>query len=280
MPWTWLWRDTRHSSWGWEHEVLAREQPGPTRVGEPSAAEGGRRFWGAHKRTAGACRNRLIGAGARLTPSSGPPLPVQSTGHRWGPQKRGTPGGGAQRTSPRSAARSGRPQPRRAPAPDPLTHLPANMAAPPAGAERSLTRPPSRPALPARSLARASGTLVLIGRRSRHSLAQRPFQARLRQHVNKPPSAAPEGTAAAPHPQAAPVPHRLPAGRRRSFLPWPQRDGRGAEHSLCPTRGLPPPHCPPRGWRLSSPGLAALSSRGRAPSRGRGQVGPLRGEPP
>ena len=136
------------------------------------------------------------------------------------------------------------------------------------------------PPLPARSLARASGTLVLIGRRSRHSLAQRPFQARLRQHVNKPPSAAPEGTAAAPHPQAAPVPHRLPAGRRRSFLPRPQRDGKGAEHSLCPTRGLPPPHCPPRGWGLPSPGLAALSSRGRAPSRGRGQVGPLRGEPP
>lgn len=119
------------------------------------------------------CGQRLPPGRARADGRVARDAPRQSAAEGRG---RGRPRSQRRCSSPRPSRR-GSPGPHRAPAPDPLTHLPANMAAPPASAERSLARPPPlRPALPARSLARSSATHAAIGRRPRRSPAQRPFQ--------------------------------------------------------------------------------------------------------
>lgn len=142
---------------------------------------------------------------AERSGGTGPPTPSADG------QPPSTPAGSSRQGSSRPARAAHGPH--RAPAPDPLTHLPANMAAPPASAERSLARPPPpRPALPARSMARSSATRAAIRRRPRRSPAQRPFQARVRRHVNKPPSAAPEGTGRGPGPPPPGRPRAAPAG--------------------------------------------------------------------
>ncbi|XP_041345880.1 basic proline-rich protein-like [Pyrgilauda ruficollis] len=107
------------------------------------------------------------------------------------------------------------------------------MAAPPPSAAYPGRR---RPALRARSLAGCPAARAPIGRRARRSPAQRPFQARVRRHVNKPPPAAP---AAAPRP---------PSRARRSGNPPGRPRPRRARHTAqgAASRGGRPPHGDPR----------------------------------
>ncbi|CAN8190063.1 unnamed protein product [Coccothraustes coccothraustes] len=130
------------------------------------------------------------------------------------------------------------------------------MAAPPPGAAYPGRR---RPALRARLLAGCPTARHPIGYGARRSPAQRPFQARVRRHVNKPPPAA---AAAAPRP---------PSRARRSGHPPGRPRPRRAAHTAQGAAS--------RGGR-SPPGDPRHGCPGEAPSRSRGSqrtaVPPLR----